>query len=84
MTKPANVIDGPGPRLLKEAIDTLHVSMTAVADVLGVTRQHISWLCRGGSVPSLDLAISLDELLGIPPRAWVRRTDKPRHERIAA
>ncbi len=78
MTKGTLVARGPGPELLRAAIARCGISMTDLADKLGVTRQHISVLCRGDTVPSCDLAVSLHELLDIPPRAWVRKTLGPR------
>jgi len=78
MTKSAQSVAGPGPKLLSAVIATKKLARAHVADVLGVTRQHISVLCNGDAVPSLDLAIGLEELLGVPARSWVRRGAQPR------
>lgn len=78
MTKSAQAVAGPGPKLLTRALDTRKLARARVADVLGVTRQHISVLCNGDAVPSLDLAVGIEELLGVPARSWVRRSGTPR------
>jgi plasmid maintenance system antidote protein VapI len=79
MTKSAQAVAGPGPALLTRAIDTRKLARARVAGVLGVTRQHISVLCNGDAVPSLDLAVGIEELLGVPARSWVRKTATARY-----
>lgn len=83
MSKTRQHVSGPAWKLLRAAIEVRGFSMAAVADRLGVQRQHVSALCKGAAVPSLDLAISLQELLGIQPRDWVRANAKPKHEALA-
>lgn len=80
MTKSAQTVAGPGPRLLTKALDDRDVPRARAAAVLGVTRQHISVLCSGDAVPSLDLAIGIQELLGVPAWSWVRKTEKPKFD----
>lgn len=73
MTKSAQSVAGPGPKLLTAALEKADVSRAHAAEILGVTRQHVSVLCNGEAVPSLDLAIGIEELLAVPARAWVRK-----------
>lgn len=84
MSKTRQHVSGPAAKLLRDAIKRRKMSMAAVAVKLDVQRQHVSALCKGAAVPSLDLAISLHELLDISPRDWVRRNAKPKHERLPA
>jgi len=51
-----------------------------LAEILGVTIQHISKLELGTSGPSVPLAIAIEDETGIPARAW---TESPEHEEAA-
>jgi transcriptional regulator with XRE-family HTH domain len=48
----------------------------SVADALGVTDAHVSYLARGRRIPSLELAIKIANLTGIPVTAWARSTER--------
>lgn len=45
----------------------------AVAKQLGVTRRYLDCVRAGTRLPGLDLAVQLEDLVGIPPRAWLPR-----------
>jgi transcriptional regulator with XRE-family HTH domain len=43
-----------------------------VAEILQITRPHLSHLVNGGRSPSLALAARIASLTGIPITAWVK------------
>lgn len=45
-------------------------SASDLARKLGVTPQSVSGWIRGKATPSPDLLVKLEDLLGIPMRAW--------------
>lgn len=47
-----------------------------VADALGVTTSHVSYLARGLRTPSLELAIKIADLTGIPVTAWAKPSER--------
>lgn len=75
---------GDGPRLLTTAIERVDYSRSRFAKVIGVSRQHVSVLCDKDSdaVPSLEVAIAIEETLGVPARSWVRRDGQSKFKKL--
>jgi len=48
---------------------------TAVARVCGVSRQLVGQWCEGVSVPSIEHAVQLRDLLAIDPAEWATMAD---------
>lgn len=46
------------------------VSQETLGKLLGCTRVYVSQLESGYSTPSLALAVTIEQLTGIPPRDW--------------
>jgi len=42
--------------------------------LLGVSAGHASEIVNGKTLPSLVLAVTIEDALGIPPRFWVKRS----------
>ena len=74
---------GDGPALLTKALRERNLSASRYATVIGISRQHVSVLQKtSDAVPSLEVAIAMEETLGIPPRSWVRDAKKPAYKPI--
>lgn len=66
----------PGAWLREEIVDPAGLSVTALADRLGVTRQAASSLLNGKSGVSADMAIRFEKLFGISADTLVRMQAK--------
>ena len=61
----------PG-KILKEMYMTpLGVTVTKVADALGVTRKHVSAIVNGRAPVTPDMAVRLAGVFGTEPEIWV-------------
>jgi antitoxin HigA-1 len=61
----------PGEVLQEMYLKPLGVSITAVADALGVTRKHVSEIVNGRAPVSADMAIRLAGALSTDAELWV-------------
>lgn len=61
-----------GSALLKKWADKRRKtsSMVALAAELGISRVYLFRLCAGTDTPSLDLAIRIEVVAGVPCAAW--------------
>jgi len=62
----------PGPWLRDEIVDPRGLSVTALAEALGVTRQATSSLLNGRSGVSAEMAIRFEKLFGLRADTLVR------------
>jgi len=64
---------------LSEHLRQAGVLQSAFAEVLGVSRGHLSALISGARLPSLDLAVRIErETAGaVPAASWVPEPDPP-------
>ena len=71
----ATPILSEGCRLLREyrGSGPARVRMWWIAERLGCEEEHVRLLLHGRRTPGLELAVALEELCGIPPRAWTKR-----------
>lgn len=57
-------------------MDTDKLGAKALTDslrtIVGLTSSYTTQLVKGPKKPSLDLAIKIEELTGIPPKLWKR------------
>ena len=58
--------------IVKGSIDDLALSVTAAAQVLGVTRPTLSKVINGRSSVSPEMAIRLSKAFGSTPEFWLR------------
>lgn len=73
-----------GSDLLADALEDQDLTVTAAAAELDVSRTRVSMLLSGNGRdgrPSLELAVKLEELFGIPPRSWIAGTPRRRRRR---
>jgi hypothetical protein len=70
-----SVADNEGARLLRMEIARFGVTFPAFIQqlALDVSQAHLSRLQRAEAVPSLELAVTLEERLRIPMRSWLTR-----------
>jgi addiction module HigA family antidote len=72
---PAARPDGLDPvhpgEILKTAIDAMPEPMTAIAEAIGVTREALYKLMRGGMPVSAAMALRLGRAFGNDPRFWL-------------
>lgn len=68
-----------GRKQFKDWIARRGFQQQHAADYLGFHVTYISQLCTGGGRPSLDNAVKIERLTGIPVAAWVskREDDRP-------
>jgi len=66
----------PGPWLRDEFITPRNLSVTALAEALGVTRQAASNLLNGRSGVSAEMAIRFEKLFGISAESLMRMQAK--------
>lgn len=62
----------PGPWLRDELVIPNNLSVTALADALGVTRQAASNLLNGKSGVSAEMAIRFEKLFGVSADSLMR------------
>jgi antitoxin HigA-1 len=62
----------PGFSVRRDCIDELGLTITAAAEILGVTRQTLNNLVNGKSGISADMAIRLDKAFGGGAETWLR------------
>ena len=61
----------PGEFLKEMYIAPLGVTVTKVADALGVTRKHVSAIVNGRAPVTPDMAVRLAGVFGTEPEIWV-------------
>jgi len=61
----------PGEILKEMYIAPLGVTVTKVADALGVTRKHVSAIVNGRAPVTPDMAVRLAGVFGTEPEIWV-------------
>lgn len=62
----------PGEIVKYECLEPLDLSVTAGAQVLGVTRQALSNLINGNSGVSPEMAVRLEKAFGGTAETWLR------------
>jgi antitoxin HigA-1 len=62
----------PGRIVREDCLEPLGLSVTAAANVLGVTRQTLNNLVNGKSGVSPEMAIRLAKAFGSTPETWLR------------
>src|SRR5437879_878797 len=62
----------PGSHVRHDCLEPLGLSVTAGADVLGVTRQALNNLVNGKSGISPEMAIRLSKAFGGSPAVWLK------------
>ena len=61
----------PGEILKEMYMTPLGVTVTKVADALGVTRKHVSAIVNGRAPVTPDMAVRLAGVFGTEPEIWV-------------
>ncbi len=61
----------PGEILKEMYIAPLGVTVTKVAEALGVTRKHVSAIVNGRAPVTPDMAVRLAAVFGTEPEIWV-------------
>lgn len=61
----------PGAILKEMYMTPLGVTVTKVADALGVTRKHVSAIVNGRAPVTPDMAVRLAGVFGTEPEIWV-------------
>lgn len=61
-----------GPDLLRKAMKERGISQNALESMLGTSKGLSSRWLSGERAPELRFALALEDLLGVPPRAWLR------------
>ena len=61
----------PGGILKEMYMTPLGVTVTKVADALGVTRKHVSAIVNGRAPVTPDMAVRLAGVFGTEPEIWV-------------
>ena len=85
----------PGEILREMYMAPLGVTVTKVADALGVTRKHVSAIVNGRAPITPDMAVRLAGVFGTEPEIWVnlqaqydlwlvRQQAKPKVKRLHA
>jgi transcriptional regulator with XRE-family HTH domain len=67
-----------GAALLKEWVDKRDYPQTRVAELFGISEGYVSMLLSAERVPGRDLATKIEDLTGIPVRAWRLSADNNR------
>ncbi len=62
----------PGEIVRFDCIEALHLSVTAAAEALGVTRQTLSNLVNGSAGISPEMAVRLEKAFGGSAEHWLR------------
>ena len=70
-TQPAVAPSHPGEVLKSGFIDQYHLSVSTVAQLLGLTRVHFSRIINGHSPVTPDIAIRLEVLTLTPASQWL-------------
>ena len=85
----------PGEVLKMMCMDPLNVTVTQVADALGVSRKHVSAIVNGRAPVTADMAMRLAGAFDTEPDIWVnmqaqydlwqaRQQARPKVKRLAA
>ena len=61
----------PGGIVRRQCLEPLHLSVTAAASHLGVSRQSLSELVNERAGVSVDMAIRLTKAFGSSPETWL-------------
>ena len=61
----------PG-RVVKDAIEELHLSIVGAAEGLGITRQQLHKILAGRSAVTPEMAVRLEKALGSTADTWLR------------
>jgi addiction module HigA family antidote len=56
----------PGRYVREQMLDTLQLSVTEAADLLGITRTALSAFLNGRAALSSDMALRIEKVFGIP------------------
>jgi addiction module HigA family antidote len=62
----------PGAILREDIIPAVKKSKTEIADLLGITRQHLHSILQEKSAISPQVAVKIGKLFGSGPGIWVR------------
>ncbi len=62
----------PGEIIREFCVESLDLSVTKAAEVLGVTRKTFSMLLNGKSGISPEMALRLSKVFGRTPERWLR------------
>jgi addiction module HigA family antidote len=62
----------PGRIVRQECLEPLHLTVSAAAAALGVTRQALNNLVNGKSGIAADMALRLAKAFGSSPETWLR------------
>ena len=62
----------PGRIVRSDCLEPLRLSVTAGAEILGVTRQALNNIVNGRSGISPEMAIRLSKAFGSTPETWLR------------
>ena len=62
----------PGLAIRTDCLEPFDLSVTAAADILGVTRQALSNVVNGRSGVSAEMAIRISKAFGGRPESWLR------------
>ena len=73
-----------GAELLKEWMQLRGYKQARVAEVFGMTVSFVSMLMNRHRVPSLDKAIKIERLTGIPVEAWSSSANDNSERTVAA
>ena len=60
----------PGAELWAEWLSPMHLTVSATADALGVSRKTMSAIVNGHQGISADMSVRLGQALGTAPDAW--------------
>lgn len=61
----------PGEILLKEFLEPMGITQTALAEKMGVPLQRVNTLINGKRAVSADTALLLSEIFGTSPEFWM-------------
>ncbi len=67
-----DVVSAPGETLL-ETIEALGISQAALAERIGQTEEAIAAIIRGEGVLTPEIALQLEQALGVPAYFWNNR-----------
>lgn len=60
---------------MSDATDKARTLAKELTDVVGVSVSFACELARNKRKPSLELAVKIEDALGIPPRWWIKREE---------
>jgi antitoxin HigA-1 len=63
----------PGLSIREFCLDPLELSVTAAAELLGVSRKHLSQVTNGRAPISADMAVRLAKAFGGGAEVWLRQ-----------